>query len=227
MAATPSYFTPAFFTFFKALKRHNRREWFAANKARYQRDVEQPLQVFVTDLAPRLRAISPRFVADPRRTGASIFRIYRDTRFSADKRPFKTWAAARFPHDARGEMDSVPGFYLHLEPDDVAAGGGIYHPVPAALLRIRQHIVAAPREWRAVLAHGLEIEGDALTRVPAGFDKSHPHAEHLKRKDHYALAAFTERDACAPGFLDRYVDACERVAPLVRFLTGALGLRWT
>ena len=226
MPASPNHFSPAFFTFFKALKRNNRREWFATNKARYQRDVEAPLQAFVADVGPRLKRVSPRFVADPRRTGGSIFRIYRDTRFSADKRPFKTWAAARFPHDARGETDSVPGFYLHLEPGDVAAGGGIYHPEPPALLRIRQHIAAAPGEWRAVLAHGLDIDGETLTRVPAGFDKTHPHAADLKRKDHYAMTMFTERDACDPAFLDRYVESCERVAPLVRFLTKALGLRW-
>ena len=220
------HFSPALFTFLKALKRNNRREWFAANKGRYQRDVEAPLQAFIGDLAPRLKKISPRFVADPRRTGGSMFRIYRDTRFAADKRPFKTWAAARFRHDAHREVDSVPGFYLHLEPHDVFGGGGIYHPEPPALLRIREHIVKAPREWRAVLARGLDIDGDMLTRVPAGFDKDHPHAADLKRKDFYALVPFTAGEVCDPRFLDRYVESCEHVAPLMQFLTKALGLRW-
>jgi uncharacterized protein (TIGR02453 family) len=225
MVGRGRYFDSAFFAFLRELKANNRREWFAANKARYQRDVEAPMMQFIGDFAPRLRHISPRFMADPRRVGGSMFRIYRDTRFSADKTPFKTWASARFQHDAR-DRPSVPGFYLHLEPGDSMGGGGLYHPDPAALLRVRQRIASAPKEWQAVLAHGLEVQGDALKRVPAGFDPSDRFAEDLKRKDHYVMTSFTAREVTGPHFLDLFTATCEEAAPLVAFLTRALGLRW-
>ena len=220
------YFTPATFRFLRALKRHNDREWFLAHKAAYVADVEAPMMQFIIDFSDRLRKISRAYVADPRRNGGSMFRIYRDTRFSSDKRPFKTWAAARFPHEARKTVESVPAFYLHIEPGECYGGGGVYHIEMPALTRIRQRIVAEPRRWAAVLASPIEIEGDRLVRAPAGFDPTHRYIEDLKRKDLYSLTEFSERDVVAAGFLDRYTDACERAQPLMAFLTKALGLRW-
>lgn len=219
------HFSPALFSFFRDLKAHNTREWFADNKARFARDVEAPLQQFITDLAPRLRRVSPRFRADPRRVGGSMFRLHRDTRFSHDKTPYKTAVAARFVHDAK-DRESVPGFYLHLSPGRSVGGGGIYHPDPKSLHRIRETIAGAPKDWRDVGRLDLGVEGESLKRVPVGFDKDHPLAEDLKRKDHYAMATFSARQVTASDFLDAYVAECERVAPLVRFLTRALGLRW-
>ena len=219
-------FGPEFFKFLRDLKRHNDRAWFADHRERYVRDVEAPMQHFIADFAPRLRQISRAYVADPRRMGGSMFRIYRDTRFSADKSPFKTWVAARFPHAARKTVEGVPGFYLHLEPKECYGGGGVYHVETPALTRIRQHLVAAPREWAAVLKSGVEIEGDTLKRPPAGFDPAHKYIEDLKRKDLYTLTEFTPAQVTADGFLDRYTDACARAAPLIEFLSKALGLRW-
>lgn len=219
------HFGPELFAFLRELKANNDREWFADNKDRYRRDVEAPMLQFIDDFSARLRRISRHFVADPRRTGGSMFRIYRDTRFSEDKSPFKTHAAARFQHEARGH-ESLPGFYLHLAPGDSLGGGGIYHPDNATLRRIRHRIAEAPKEWRAVLRTGLEIEGDTLKRVPAGFDPDHRFEEDLRRKDHYVMESFTAKVVTSTGFLDRYTDTCERVAPLVAFLTRALGLRW-
>ncbi|HUL74747.1 MAG TPA: TIGR02453 family protein [Vicinamibacterales bacterium] len=221
-----AHFSPGLFTFLRALKRSNTREWFADNRDRYVADVEAPVLQFITDVGPRLRAISRAYVADPRRMGGSMFRIYRDTRFSPDKSPFKTWVAARFAHEARRRVDGVPGFYLHLEPKDSYGGGGVYHLETSALTRIRQHIVAQPKQWAAVLASGVEIEGDRLKRAPAGFDPAHRFVEDLKRKDLYSLAEFREADVVSADFLERYVAACERIAPLMEFLTKALALRW-
>src|ERR1051326_763965 len=181
---------------------------------------------FIADFAPRLRTISRAYVADPRRTGGSMFRIYRDTRFSHDKSPFKTWMAARFPHEARRKVEGVPGFYLHLDPKECYGGGGVYHLDTPVLTRIRRRIVDAPREWAAVLKTGLEIEGDTLTRPPAGFDPTHKYVEDLKRKDLYTMTEFTPAQAMEHDFLDRQVESCERAAPLMELLTRALGLRW-
>jgi uncharacterized protein (TIGR02453 family) len=221
-----AYFSPALFAFLRDLKANNTREWFEANRERYVADVEAPMLRFIGDFAPHLAAISPAFVADRRRMGGSMYRIYRDTRFSPDKTPFKTHIAATFRHEQRKKLPAVPGFYLHLEPGDCLGGGGIYHPDMPALTRIRTAIVKDTNAWRAVKQRGLEIEGDSLTRAPAGFDPAHPFIEDLRRKDFYTLVTFSQRDVCGPAFLDRYVEACRQVVPLVEFLTRAMGLRW-
>ena len=220
------HFTPEFFAFLRDLKKHNDRDWFAANRDRYAAGVEGPLLQFIADFAPRLRAISPAYMADKRRVGGSMFRIHRDTRFSPDKSPFKTWTAARFAHEARKKVESVPAFYAHLGPGESFGGGGVYHVDMAALTKIRRRIVEHPGDWGSVRASGVEIEGEQLKRAPAGFPSSHEHLEDLKRKNLYTLTEFTEADVVADGFLDRFTDSCERAAPLVKFQTTALGLRW-
>jgi uncharacterized protein (TIGR02453 family) len=221
-----SYFTQAYFAFLRDLKRHNDRDWFAANRARYQTDVQEPLLQFIEAFEPRLRAISPAYVADKRRVGGSMFRIHRDTRFSPDKSPFKTWTAARFPHEARRKMKSVPAFYVHIAPGESFGGGGVYHIEMPALTAIRKHIVEASKEWSAVRETGIEIHGEQLKRAPAGFPAAHPHIDDLKRQNLYALTEFSEDEVIADHFLDRFTAACERAAPLVKFQTEALGLRW-
>ena len=113
MAREP-HFTPALFKFLRELNKNNTREWFQANKDRYETDVRNPMLGFIADFAPYLEGLSPQFVAEPRRSGGSMFRIHRDTRFSKDKSPYKTHAAAQFGH-ARGKDVHAPGFYLHLE----------------------------------------------------------------------------------------------------------------
>lgn len=219
-------FGPELFVFLRQLKRQNTREWFERNRERYVADVEAPMLRFIRDVGERLPSISPAYVADPRRSGGSMFRIYRDTRFSADKSPYKAWVAARFGHRSAGKDVHAPGFYLHLAPDERYGGGGIYHPDTPTLTRIRGRIVAEPKAWAAVLESGVEIEGECLRRAPAGFDPAHRFVDDLRRKDLYALAEFSERDVTSPRFLDRYLEACREVAPLVEFLTRALGLRW-
>ena len=107
-------FDPEFFEFMADLAANNDREWFAANKERYEAEVLEPALAFIEDFSYRLREISPNFVADPRRTGGSLFRIYRDVRFSKDKSPYKTHAGAHFPAGGKGVRG--PGYYFHIEP---------------------------------------------------------------------------------------------------------------
>jgi len=221
-----AYFTPALFTFLRDLKAHNKRDWFLANRERYTATVEAPMLAFIGDLAPKLRAISSSIVVDPRRSGGSMYRIYRDTRFSSDKSPYKTHVAAHFAHERKKDVPSgVPGFYLHLEPKDCLGGGGIYHPDSATLARIRLAI-AESRGWAAVRKARLTIEGERLTRAPAGFDPTHRYVDDLKYKDFYAIETFSQKDVCASNFLDRYVECCRRVTPLVAFIARALEYRW-
>ena len=221
------YFTPAFFDFFRELRRQNTRPWFEKNKSRYEREVRDRLVDFVLAAGPRLKAISPHFVADPRPVGGSVFRIYRDIRFSKDKTPYKTAGAVHFPHEHR--TGSAPGFYLHLEPGAVYSGVGIWHPETAAITRVRDAIVADPERWKTLTTARafkarLTVEGRSLKTVPRGYPREHPHVEDLKRTDFTAGHTFSENEACAPDFLDRFIGTCRAAAPFTKFLTDALGL---
>jgi uncharacterized protein (TIGR02453 family) len=224
---TPS-FGPELFAFLVELRANNDRDWFTANKARYEADVLEPALAFIEDFGYRLQEISPHFLADPRRSGGSLFRIYRDTRFSKDKTPYKTNTGMYFRH-ARGKDVHAPGYYLHLAPGEVFGGGGIWHPDTTAVTAIRQAIVDHPERWtrtKEQLGEELQLGGDSLKRVPTGFDKDHPHAEDLKRKDFFASVRLEESAATAPGFLDRYTRVCESASPLMRFLCEALDVAY-
>lgn len=224
--AAPTSFGPELFSFLTDLRANNDREWFAANRHRYEQDLLEPALAFVEDFAPRLHEISPHFRADARPSGGSLFRIYRDTRFAKDKSPYKTNVGIHFRH-ALAKDAHAPGFYLHLGPGEVFAGGGIWHPATPAATRIRESIVADPEGWRratraAAFTKRLELGGDSLRRVPSWADPEHPYADDLRRKDFFGWAGLTEADVVAPGFLDEYARTCRAAAPLVRFLCEAL-----
>ena len=187
-----AHFSPALFEFLAELSMNNNREWFQANKARYERDVRNPLLEFVADFGERLRTISPHMVADPRASGGSMFRIYRDVRFSKDKSPYKTNAGAHFRHEVGREVHG-PGFYLHLQPGSVYAGAGIWMPNSATLGKIRGAIVENPGRWERIIgdeafSSRFNLEGDSLKRAPKGIDPDHPlielpEAQVLRRRD--------------------------------------------
>ena len=216
-------FTPALFRFLRELKANNTREWFAANKDRYETEVRGPALDFVADMAPRLERISPHFVADPRPSGGSLFRIHRDTRFSKDKSPYKTYTGLQFRHEL-GKDAHAPGFYLHLEPEAVFVGAGIWHPDAATLGKVREAISGDAKAWRAAKRVGgrFELAGDSLKRAPAGYDPEHQLIEDLRRKDFIYVATLSEKDVCAPGFVDEFARMCGETTPLVRFLCAAL-----
>ena len=139
-----SSFSPELFAYLRDLKRHNRREWFLENKARYEKAVKDPALRFIADFEPHLRKVSPEFLAIPKAVGGSLFRIQRDVRFSKDKSPYKTHVGIRFLHrDAKNVH--APIFYLHLDPAGSFAGVGVWHPEPPTLEAIRQAIVNDPK----------------------------------------------------------------------------------
>jgi uncharacterized protein (TIGR02453 family) len=219
-------FSPELFSFLVDLRANNNREWFAANKHRYEEHVLEPALDFVNAFAPHLEKISPHFRADARPTGGSLFRIYRDTRFSKDKTPYKTNVGIHFRHE-RAKDAHAPGYYLHIGPDEVFAGGGIWHPDTAAATRIREAIVAESDRWRRATRAGafakrLELGGDSLKRVPPWADAHHPFADDLRRKDFFGWARLSEDDVVAPGFVDEYARICSAAAPLMQFLCDAL-----
>jgi len=215
--------TRELFGFLAELRRHNNREWFNANRDRYLAEVRDPLLAFIAALAPKLARISPHIVADARPSGGSLLRIYRDTRFSRDKTPYKTNAGLSFGLDAPRNFEA-PGYYLHLAPGEVFMGAGIWRPSGDALRAIRQAIVKDPRGWTRAKRSGLSPGEAALKRPPRGVDPEHPLIDDLKRLSFTSSVGFSERQACAPEFPVRFVAACRGEAPLMRFLARAMGL---
>jgi uncharacterized protein (TIGR02453 family) len=217
-------FQPDLFQFLRQLKRHNNREWFAKNKERYQQAVVDRAMLFINSFASDLAKLSPHFLADARPTRGSLFRIYRDTRFSAEKIPYKTHVGIHFSHEV-GKDAHAPLFYLHLEPDGCFVAAGVWHPDSRALTKIRTAIAAQPEQWKKATGK-LELEGESLTRPPKGFCSEHPLIEDLKRKDFVASVALTEEQVCSPTFMRDFTKACRTMTPLVEFTTKALGLKY-
>ncbi len=229
-------FSAELLTFLRQLRRNNNREWFARNKARYEEVVRDPALNFISGFAPLLHKISPHFVADPRPMRGSLFRIYRDTRFAADKRPYKTHVGIHFSHAAEKDSEEgakaaaagavhVPLFYLHLEPENCFAAAGLWHPDFRAATRVRAAIVANPEQWRK-LRRKLELEGDCLSNAPRGYDPQHPFIADIKQKDFVCSVAFTDAQIARAGFMRDFFAACRAMSPLVEFVTKALGLKF-
>jgi uncharacterized protein (TIGR02453 family) len=211
------------FAFLAELRRHNDRAWFNANKDRYLAEVRDPALAFIGSIAAPLARISRHITVDPRPSGGSLMRIYRDTRFSRDKTPYKTNVGIHFGLDAPRDFEA-PGYYLHLAPGEVFMGAGIWHPGADTLRAIRGAIVKDPRGWKVAKRGGLSHDEATLKRPPRGFDPAHPLIDDLKRLSFTSGARFNERQACAPDFAVRFVAACGREAPLMRFLARAMGL---
>ncbi len=210
-------------TFLRALTRHNDREWFKAHKADYESHVKAPLLELLARLEPDLHAFAPEYVAHPK---VSLFRIYRDTRFSANKAPLKTNAAAHFPH--REILKRGGGFYMEVTPQRVFMGGGVYMPEPADLLRIRERIAGDHQRFtrliRAKAFTGVvgEMRGTQLSRVPRGFRADHPAADLLRYKQFLAAREFPPEFAYDPGFYPELLRVFRATAPLLRFLNEAM-----
>ena len=218
------FFTPEVFVFLKQLKRNNDREWFAKNKPRFEEHIVKPALAFITAFAPYLGEISPHLVADARPTRGSLFRIYRDTRFSPDKTPYKTHVGIHFAH-AKAKDVHAPGYYLHLEPGSCFAAAGIWHPDNRSLTKLRTAIVNQPDEWKRAKGK-LALEGDSLKKPPRGFDPEHPFIEDLKRKDFITSTQLSDDSICSAKFLREYATSARKMAPLVEFTTKALGLKY-
>ncbi len=220
------YFSPEFFKFLKQLARNNNREWFLKNKPRYEKFVLGPSLRFIKDARKELKAVSPYLVADPRPFGGSLFRIYRDIRFSRDKSPYKTNVAMMFWHRRGGKKAHTAGLYLHLAPGQCFVGAGIWHPDPSTLNRVRKTIVSRPEAWSKVKKSGLKVEGESLKRPPAGFDPDHPFVEDLKLKSITTGVQFRNKQVTGPEFMEDFVQAGKMLDPLNKFLSQSLGLPW-
>jgi uncharacterized protein (TIGR02453 family) len=219
------YFSPRLFHFLSQLRRNNRRAWFLKHKLEYEEIARQPSLRFITDLQLRLREISPWLVANPKPVGGSLFRIYRDVRFSKDKSPYKTHIGMHFAHASSGEAVHAPGLYLHLEPGGCFIAGGVWQPDPRSLARIRDAIAWKPGEWQ-VAKRRLNLGGETLSRAPRGYPADHPLLEDLKRKDLVASVDLSEGQVCGPRFMTDFLRGASRMIPLLKFLSEAEKLRF-
>lgn len=220
-------FSPALFKFLGQLKKHNDRDWFAAHKAEYERVAQDPFCAFILQIRKPLTAISPFLVADERPHRGSLHRVYRDIRFSKNKAPFKTNVAASFWN--RADKERGPGIYLHLQPDHSFIGAGLWMPDREALFAMRRAIVETPAQWRKALAAAKDWEraGERLSRPPKGFAVEHPQIEELKWKSFIVTAPLTEKQICSPKFPQEFIWLLKQAAPMLGFVTRAIGLPWS
>jgi uncharacterized protein (TIGR02453 family) len=212
--------------FLRDLRKNNNRDWFQAHKTAYEESVKLPMQSLIAALQPGMRKLAPEFELNPKR---DIFRIYRDVRFSKDKSPYKTHAAAVF-HAKGTRWEGCAGFYVHIEPGEIYAGGGIYMPDPKQLKLIRQSIAERSKEFLGILnrksftRNFSGFEGEKLTRVPKGFAPDHPMGEWLKFKSYYAGVTWSEKVCRSDDFPAKLLGLYGDMLPLVRFLNRALGI---
>ena len=219
-------FEPTIFQFLEQLDDNNNRSWFQENKRHYEGRVLEPCQAFIRAFEPKLKKISKFFVASDRRVGGSLMRIYRDTRFAKDKRPYKTNVGIHFRHEF-GRDIHAPGFYVHIAPGECFLGVGVWRPDGTTLGRIRKAIVDEPGRWRRAtrgkrFRQHFELTGDRLKRPPRGFPVDHPLVEDLKRKDVVGSAQQSEQDVLEEAFLDNVAASFAASRPFMRFLCDAL-----
>jgi uncharacterized protein (TIGR02453 family) len=212
--------------FLASLKRNNNRPWFEKHKGEYEQFVKLPMQSLINDLQVHFRSFAPEYDLNPKR---SIFRIYRDVRFSKDKRPYKTNVAAHFVLRGKPKGVSGSGYYLHLEPGEVYLGAGIYMPESNQLKKIRKAIADRADEFVVILTNPVfkktfgNIEGDKLVRVPAGYPPDHPMADYLRHKHFFVGRSWAESRSTKARFVDEVGRTFEKATPLVRFLNRAIG----
>ena len=221
-------FGPDTLRFLSELEANNNREWFAENKARYENDVLDVALHFIQAMHAPLGEFAPHFVALPTRVGGSLMRVYRDTRFSKNKLPYKTNIGIQFRHEDAKDVHA-PGYYVHIEADDVFLGAGMWRPASEPIRQIRERISARPQEWkRAIGGAGFrrhyKLEGESLTRPPRGFDKEHECIDDLKRKSFIAVKPLDPGVVGNARFLKRVETSFRAADPLMRFLCKSVGV---
>ena len=221
-------FSQATLDFLDELAAHNERAWFEANKPRYEELVREPALDFIAAMEPGLTKFAPNFRAEPRKMGGSLMRVFRDTRFSRDKTPYKTNIGIQFRH-ALGKDVHAPGFYVHIATDGCFLGVGCWHPEAEALGRIRDFVAADPERWFAArdarkFAALWSLSGDRLTRPPRGYAADHAAIEDLKFKDFVAMAPLGFDEIVGPGLVQIAGTRFAAAAPFMGFLCAAVGV---
>lgn len=226
-----TYFTDKSLKFLRGLARNNDKAWFNAHRGDYEAHVREPFQRLLVDLQPDLAAVSPHFRADPRNVGGSLFRIFRDARFSNDKSPYKSWQGARLFHERRREV-AAPSFYLHLQPGGSFIGAGLWHPESDTQRRVRQFIFDNPGSWKAA-AHAPALrrrfdldDGETLVRPPRGFPVDFEFIDDLKHRNWVFWRALDDATMTGPRLRQLVARDLQALAPFVDYLCAALDLEF-
>ena len=207
--------------YLKQLKRNNNREWFERHKEEFERNAKTPMLSFIAALQPHFTRFAPEFDLNPKR---SVFRIYRDIRFSSDKTPYKTHIAAHFVLRGMPKGFIGSGYYIQIEPGEFFVGGGIYLPDNDQLKMIRKAIAAHGKEFLSIIENRrfrkyfAPFEWSKLQRVPKGYDENHPMADWLKFKQFFVGISLPESECYTESLVGEVAGICEEAAPLVRFL---------
>jgi uncharacterized protein (TIGR02453 family) len=218
-------FPPEALTFFRGLKRNNRREWFQPRKEIFESKIKEPMIRLVEEVNAELVKFAPDHVTDPKK---AIYRIYRDTRFSSDKTPYKTHIAAMFPRRGLNRTTGA-GLYFAVSLEGVEIAGGSYMPDPETLRAIRNWLAEHHREFRKAARAPAklmgELQGSSLTRVPKGFDPEHPAADLIKKKQWYYGVELDTRLALSPKLLPEIVTRFRAMKTVVEMLNAPLAAR--
>ncbi len=230
MAGRYARFQPETLRFLEQLAANNNRDWFRENKTRYEEQVLDVALRFIQSMQDPLHEMAPHFVALPTRVGGSLMRVYRDTRFSKNKTPYKTNIGIQFRHEQAKDVHS-PGYYLHIDPDQVFVGVGMWRPDAEPLRAIRERIAAKPAEWRRAayektFRRHYELGGESLKRPPRGFDPEHDCIDDIKRKSFIAVREFDVGACLKPQFQRTVESSFSMGEPLMRFLCKAVGVRF-
>jgi uncharacterized protein (TIGR02453 family) len=211
-------FTKAHFTFLKELKENNNRDWFNANKPRYQEAYEN-LKDFAAALADEM-------THHDKIEGHRVYRIYRDIRFSKDKTPYKynlSGGLTRATNLLRG------GYYFHIQPNGGSfVGGGFWGPSSADLKRIRTDIAADPQPLRDIIADPVfietfgELQGDQVKTAPKGFSRDHPAIDLLRYKQFLISKSFSDKEVLSPDFLEKVNDTFRKMRPFFDYMSEVL-----
>jgi uncharacterized protein (TIGR02453 family) len=220
-------FPPEGLKFFQDLARHNNRDWFQPRKPIFEEHVKQPMLELVEALNGAMKSFAPEYATDPAK---AIYRIYRDTRFSKDKTPYKDHIAASFFRGGTGPH-KYGGYYVHVSHKEIAVGGGVYMPEPEVLLAIRGHIASNHQDLRKILAAPAvgrllgKLQGDQLSRVPKGFPATHPAADLLRFKSLILYVNLAPELATTPQFFTEVLARFRAMKPFLDFLTAPAGAK--
>lgn len=219
-------FTRKTLGFLRDLRKNNERSWFADHRSDYEKYVREPALEFIDQMGPHLARISACFRAIAKKTGGSLMRIHRDTRFSKDKTPYKTNIGIQFRHEL-GKDVHAPGFYVHIEPGGCFLGLGIWHPDSSTLKQVRHYICEEPQSWKKSALQGsfarhFELAGDSLKTAPQGIDRNHPLIVDLRRKDFIGVSSIPDEAIVAKDFAESVCKQFRKGSSLMRFLCKAL-----
>ena len=215
-------FSPEALTFLRGLKRNNRREWFQPRKEIFETLLKTPMVQLVEAINAELLSFAPDHITDPKK---AVYRIYRDTRFSADKTPYKTHLAAIFPH--RGlEKHSSAGFYFHLTAKSAGIAAGAYQPGPDELRAVRAWLAEnhaafrkASRQPKKLLGN---MDGNAAVRMPKGFDAGHPAEDLIRMKQWLYWIELDAKIATSSRLLPELLKRFRAAAPVIAMLNAPL-----